>query len=100
MELKIRADRLDEMHQLETEKLRLALKEEQMKIEEELAISEAKYKIIKDLEDEHSSTSSVTRGYRIKHSNVDVLKIAQHLSKPKIELQTFSGDCLQYHRFM
>ena len=100
IQLKLRAEKLEEMHQLETEKLRIKLKEEQMKIEEELAINEAKCKIIKELEDERSSTSSVTHGSRMKHSSEDVLNIAQHLSKPKMELQTFSGDCLQYHRFM
>jgi hypothetical protein len=97
-EITIRAEQWKKKKLLEQEKLNFKLREEELKLEEELQISQARCKL---LEQEDDSDSSIVRTIRSKNSESVVLdSVVRQLNKPAAELQTFNGDPLTYNRFM
>ena len=113
-ELSIRAAAMKKRRQLAQEKLILELRAEEQRLEEELAVSEAKGKVLQELDDGRSmaskshrsgaSRSGASRGIRSDISSgtdIHALNaVVCHLKKPPSELQKFGGDPLLYHRFM
>jgi hypothetical protein len=96
-ELAVKEASMKKRRQLEEAKLHLRLQEEEMKLEEEIAISNAKGKVLDDLDaksiiSHHTSTSS--------DSSAALMSIVRHLRKPATELKTFGGNPLEYHRFL
>jgi hypothetical protein len=97
--LEVKLTSLIKRKQLEEEKVRLHIQEEELKLQEELAISQAQCKALGDIDDK-----SVSRGgYHGTSGNSDstaLMAVVRHLNKPTSEIRKFGGNPLEYHRFL
>ena len=124
-ELSIKAATLKKKQALESAKLRLKQKEEELQLEEDVAISEAQADAIEELVSVHGSVRSVRIRKRRTFCDVDsdiesacqyhqrevntcsitahnnnLLSLVQHLNKPTSVIDKFDGDPLRYQHFM
>jgi hypothetical protein len=102
VELNIKASMMKQMAELENEKLKLKQREEELVLQQEITINKAKCQVLDDLsrtEFEQDNELSMCPS-RVRSTHHDALELAKHLSKPKCDLQTFSGDPLLYNRFL
>lgn len=130
VELIARQAALKEKQKIQEEKLRLNLKEEELDLATELKVSDAKTRILDELEksmrqDTHINFEtakevnyetklkkltlapshnkyehSVVDKNRTSNSNNDISAISRELNKPKAEIQKFGGNVLDYKHFL
>ena len=96
-ELKVKSEILRKKRTLEEARLRLKLEEDELKLEEEIAINDAYGTVIKDIEVKSTSRSSSAS---CDNSTSGLMAVVRHLNKPISDLQKFSGNPLEYHKFM
>ncbi|XP_060603364.1 uncharacterized protein LOC132756335 [Ruditapes philippinarum] len=111
------AEIIERQAALEEEKLKLKFKEERLKLKTKIHVSDAKSKVIEDLEksmlydDEVEHDIKVTRQkekYVLPESPIKIvhesenglLKMTQELNKPKVEIIKFTGNPMEYKRFV
>jgi len=96
---------------IEARKQRPKQQQEQLQLEEDIAVNEAQANTLERLEtisNKSRSVHSINCDYRSKEdhsvlssSNNDVLMtVVHHLSKPPSDMITFNGNPLNYRRFM
>ena len=103
-ELKIKRAGLQRKQKLQEDMLRLKLEEEELLLDEELAINDAKSRALSDLDRYTDSKVSIdqsfTSGSRSStQDNKAMLSLVHHLSKPAADIMKFSGNPLEYQRF-
>ncbi|VDI74707.1 Hypothetical predicted protein [Mytilus galloprovincialis] len=103
-ELLAREKSLDEKKFIEEEKLKLRFKEEALEIKTELQVTDAKTRVIEELErsmleDQQLEQIMVKAKNNIIDYNTQYL-IARELNKPKADIQKFDGSPMNYKGFM
>ena len=97
-ELEIKMDSLKKRIQLEEEKLHLQLQEEELNLIEELAISDTHCKFL-DVDCESQKKHS-SRASSVGNDSTALMAVVRHLNKPTSEIKKFSGNPVEFHRFM
>ena len=89
---------LKEKSKLEHETLELKVKQEELRLREQLAKEEEEDRHV----DEDYNYDYRELGSQKTHRShgSDLLSVVRHLNKPTAELQKFSGDPMQYQRFI
>ena len=99
---------LEDQRKLEQEKLNLRFKEEELKLKTELNVSDAKTKVLNDLEKSAVDDMLSFKGARINENDTTVSdyqhlgfsQMTKELNKPKVEILKFAGNPMDYHRFI
>ena len=102
VELKIRASSLKKKQGLAETKLRLQLQEEEIQLEEEIAVNDAQSQILDKIDTQSVSHSSHhSRSQTSDFCDPGVLSsLVKRLNKPKSDIKVFGGNPLEYQRFL
>jgi len=104
--LTIKADDLKKRKALEIKKIELKMKEEELRLQEELDILDATSKCQDDasvVTGKSSTKNAYSKPVLMPSSSNEhklVTSVVQHLSRPASMLEKFNGDPMTYHRFI